>query len=200
MKTAQAITERSQSRFDAGLVVESDLLTAKVRLASRQQELIRVRNDLELARVQLNLAMGMPAESSFQLTESLAERALPVQVLAEVEKQALTNRPDLKRVSAEEAAQHQSVAIAKSSFGPRVNAFAGWEQDNPTFVAGGGANNWLGGIELQVDIFQGGAKRAEVSRQRARRKGSRIEASRHGGRPLGSPACLLRRGCQPPAG
>lgn len=167
VKTAQAITERSQSRFDSGLAVESDLLAAKVRMAARQQELIRARNDLELARAQLNLAMGMPAESSFEPAENLAERALPVPVLVEVEKQALTNRPELKRVNAEEAAQHETVAIAKSSFGPRVNAFAGWEMDNPTFVAGGGGNNWLGGIELQIDIFAGGAKRAELSRQRA---------------------------------
>ena len=167
LKTAQAITERSQSRFDSGLVVESDLLSAKVRLAARQQESIRANNDLELSRAQLNLAMGMPADSSFQLAEDLAEQALPVPVLAEVEKQALTNRPELKRVNAEEAAQHETVAIAKSSFGPRVNAFAGWEMDNPTFLAGGGGNNWLGGIELQIDIFQGGAKRAELSRQRA---------------------------------
>src|SRR5438045_184238 len=84
-----------------------------------------------------------------------------------MEKQALANRPDLQRVASEEAAQRQSVAIAKSSFGPRVNALAGWEMDNPTFVAGGGGNNWLGGVELQVDIFQGGAKRAELSRQQA---------------------------------
>jgi outer membrane protein len=167
MKTAQAILDRSQSRFDSGLVVESDLLTAKVRMAVRQQELIRARNDVALAQTQLNLAMGMPAESAFQLTESLSEQNLPVPALAEAEKQAINNRQDLKRVAAEEAAQHQSAAIAKSSFGPRVNAFAGWEMDNPTFVAGGGGNNWLGGIELQIDIFQGGAKRAELSRQRA---------------------------------
>ena len=57
--------------------------------------------------------------------------------------------------------------MAKSSFGPRVNAFAGWEMDNPTFVAGGGGNNWLGGVEVQFDIFQGGAKRAKLSRERA---------------------------------
>jgi len=166
-KTAQAIMDRSQARFDSGLVVESDLLTAKVRMAARQQELIRARDDLALARAQLNLAMGMPAESAFQLNDSLSERDLPVPPLAEAEKQAIKNRQDLKRVAAEEAAQHQSVAIAKSSFGPRVNAFAGWEMDNPTFVAGGGGNNWLGGIELQIDIFQGGVKRAELSRQRA---------------------------------
>ena len=51
-KTAQAIVERSQGRFESGLVVESDLLTAKVRLASRQQELIRARNNQALALAQ----------------------------------------------------------------------------------------------------------------------------------------------------
>lgn len=166
-KTAQSITDRSQVRFDSGLVVESDLLTAKVRMASRQQELIRARNNLDLARAQLSAAMGVPMDSLFQPADALAERSLAVPVLHEMEKQALTNRPDLKRLQSQEAAQQQSVAMAKSSFGPRVNAFAGWEMDNPTFVAGGGGNNWLGGVEVQFDIFQGGAKRAELSRQRA---------------------------------
>ncbi len=178
VKTSQSIMDRSQARFDSGLVVESDLLTAKVRMAARQQELIRARNNLDLARAQLSTAMGVPVDSLFQPAEALAERTLPVPVLQEVEKQALTNRPDLKRIQSEEAAQRQSVAIAKSSFGPRVNAFAGWEMDNPTFVAGGGGNNWLGGIEVQFDIFQGGAKRAELSRERAlRRESDSHEAS-----------------------
>ena len=166
-KTAQSIMERSRARFDSGLVVESDLLTAKVRMAERQQELIRARNNLEVARVQLNTAMGTPVESPFRLAEALAERTLPIPTLREVERQALTDRPDLKRIASEELAQRQSMSTAKSSFGPRVNAFAGWEMDSSTFVAGGGGNNWVGGIELQFDIFQGGAKRAELSRQRA---------------------------------
>jgi outer membrane protein len=166
-RTAQSIMDRSQVRFDSGLVVESDLLTAKVRMASRQQELIRARNNLDLARAQLSTAMGVPVDSLFQPAEALTERALSPPVLLEMEKQALTNRPDLKRIQSQEAAQQQSVAMAKSSFGPRVNAFVGWEMDNPTFVAGGGGNNWLGGVEVQFDIFEGGAKRAELSRQRA---------------------------------
>ena len=166
-KTAESIMDRSQARFDSGLTVESDLLTAKVRMAARHQELIRARNTLEVARAELNMAIGMPLDSSFQTTELLAERTLPALVLGEVEKQALANRPELKRIASEEAAQRQSVSMARSAFGPRVNAFAGWEMDNPTFLAGGGGNNWLGGIEVQFDIFQGGAKRAELSRQRA---------------------------------
>jgi len=166
-KTAKSIMERSQVRFDTGLVVESDLLSAKVRLAGREQELIRARNNLALARSQLNTAMGVPADAPYQPADSLAERALAVAPLADQERQALTTRPDLKRIEAQQSAQALSVAIAKSSFGPRLNAFAGWEMDNPTFLAGGGGNNWLGGIELQIDLFQGGAKRAALSRERA---------------------------------
>ncbi len=76
-KTAQSIMDRSQARFDSGLTVESDLLTAKVRIAARQQEVIRARNTLEVARAQLNTAMGMPLDAPFQTTEALAERTLP---------------------------------------------------------------------------------------------------------------------------
>jgi outer membrane protein len=166
-KTAKSIMDRSQVRFDAGMVVESDLLSAKVRLAGREQELIRARNNLELARAQLNTAMGVGADAQYQPADSLAEKNLAEPSLSELEQTALTTRPDLKRIEAQQSAQELSVAIAKSSFGPRLNAFAGWELDNPTFLAGGGGNDWLGGIELQIDLFQGGAKRAALSRERA---------------------------------
>jgi len=166
-KTAKSIMDRSQIRFDAGLVVESDLLSSKVRLASREQELIRARNNLEFARAQLNTAMGVAVETPYQPADALTERSLTVNSLPDLEQKALTTRPDLKRIEAQQSAQELSVAIAKSSFGPRLNAFAGWEMDNPTFLAGGGGNNWLGGIELQIDLFQGGAKRAALLRERA---------------------------------
>jgi outer membrane protein TolC len=166
-KTAQAIVERSQGRFESGLVVESDLLTSKVRLASRQQELIRARNKQALALAQLNVAMGLPIESLFDLTQPLSEPNLPPLVLHDLESLALTSRPDLKRITAERGAQRETVSMAKSAFGPQLNAFASWEMDNPTLSAGGGGNNWVGGMELKIDLFQGGAKRAELSRQRA---------------------------------
>jgi outer membrane protein TolC len=149
------------------VVVESDLLSAKVRLAARKQELIRAQNTLALARVQLSTSMGLSTENEFDPAEALAERNLPAMAIEDVEKKAVEMRPDLKRIRSEAEAQQQSVSIAKSSFGPRVNAFAGWETDNPTFVAGGGGNNWLAGIEVQYDLFEGGAKRARLSHERA---------------------------------
>ena len=167
MKTAEAILERSKNRVESGVVVESDSLSAQVRLATRKQELIRAQNNLAMARAQLSAAMGLSTQSDFEPADELTERNLPATPLEELEKQAIEKRPDLKRIRSEESAQQESVSIAKSSFGPRVNAFADWEADNPTLVAGGGGNNWVAGIEVQFDLFEGGAKQAQLSRERA---------------------------------
>jgi len=167
MKTAQAILDRGKNRFESGVAVESDFLSAQVRLAARKQELIHAEHNLALARVQLSIAMGISTENEFDPSDALEDRILPATSIEDAEKRALEMRPDLKRVRSEEAVQQQSVSIAKSSFGPRVNAFAGWEADNPTFVAGGGGNNWLAGVEVQIDLFQGGAKRAHLAHERA---------------------------------
>jgi outer membrane protein TolC len=59
-------TMDDQDGSDGGLVVESDLLSAKVRLASREQELIRARNNLELARAQRNTAMGVAVDVAYE--------------------------------------------------------------------------------------------------------------------------------------
>jgi outer membrane protein TolC len=166
MRTADSILETAKNRFQAGLVVEADYLSAQVNAAQRQQELIRARNDVALARVQLNNALGVPADSAYEPAAVLAERALPLSPLPDLEKQALETRPDLKQVKSQQAAQDKGAAAAKASFGPRLNAFASWEADNPAFTGGGG-NNWVGGLELQLDLFSGGQKQARLERERA---------------------------------
>jgi len=176
MQAAQAILERSKNRVESGLAVESDSLSAEVRLATRKQELIRAQNNLALARAQLSTAMGLSTRSDFEPSDLLVELDLPAKPLDELEKLAIERRPDLKRIRSEESAQEKSVSVAKSAYGPRVNAFASWEADNPTLFAGGGGNNWLAGIEVQFDVFAGGAKQAQLYREQARQE--KIAATR----------------------
>ena len=167
VKTALSILDRSKARFESGMSVESDLLNAQVRMASREEELVRAQNDRALALAELNLAMGLTSATSYEVADAISERDLPLGTMDESERTALNQRPDLKRIQSEESIQKLSVAIAKSSFGPRVSAFGSWQLDNPTFLAGGGGNSWMGGVELQFDLFTGGAKRAELNRQKA---------------------------------
>src|ERR1017187_1344458 len=57
MKAGQAILDRSKDRVESGVVVESDYLSARVRLATRRQELIRAQNKMALARAQLSTSI-----------------------------------------------------------------------------------------------------------------------------------------------
>ncbi len=63
LKTARAILDRSKDRLESGVVVESDTLSARVRLAARKQELIRAQNNLMLAHAQLITAIDVQSES-----------------------------------------------------------------------------------------------------------------------------------------
>ncbi len=166
-KTAQAIADNAHNRFQSGLVVESDYLAAQVNAAARQQELIRATNGVAVAQAQLATALGVAADTRYRPDAAVAERPLPQTPLPDAEKTALAERPDLKQVQLQEAATGEGVKMAKAAFGPRLNAFAGWELDNPTLFAGGGGNNWVGGLELQFDLFSGGQKTAQLTHAKA---------------------------------
>jgi outer membrane protein TolC len=166
VKTSQAILDRSQARFESGMVVESDLLSAKVDFAARQQERIRSQSAVQIARANLNRELGVPLDTDCQPAEILAERVFPTASESDLEKLALERRPDFAVATLQSDLQRKSESIAKAALGPRVNAFAGWQTDNPHF-AGGGGNNWTAGLEVQVDLFSGGAKLARIQAERA---------------------------------
>lgn len=164
--TAQSVLEQAKNRFDSGLVVESDFLSAQVGAAMRRQELIRARNAVSVAQMEFSVALGIANLISFKPMEELKEGRPAIGALRDLESTALNNRPDLKQIRLQEAAQQQSVSIAKASFGPKLNAFASWGTDTVNAFSNGG-NNWVGGLELKIDIFSGGAKKANLSQQRA---------------------------------
>jgi outer membrane protein len=174
-KTAKSIEEHSRNRVQAGLAVDADLLSAQVLTASREQELIRARNDLSYAAVALAITLGLSTEATPLPADVLADRELPSSDISSLETEALQKRPDLRRVRNEQSAQQQSVGIAKSAFGPRLNAFGSWQTDSPSPGWNGG-NNWTAGVELQFDLFSGGAKTAQLQRERA--NSDRIAAMR----------------------
>jgi len=141
-------------------------LSAQVATASRKHELIAAQNALSLARTQLALALGVSADTLFEPQEAPSERAFSPPPVAELEELAIETRPDLKRVNSELRGQEKSISAAKGAFAPRLNVFGSWEQDSPTPGWNGG-NNWIAGAELQLDLFDGESKRANLAMQKA---------------------------------
>ena len=166
VQTSQAILDHSEAKFEAGMVVESDRLSARVNRAARQQELIRARNAVEMARSALNHEMGIALETGYEPAEVLEERILPQANEAELQALAAAHRPDVAALNLRTDMQRTEAGMAKREMGPRVNVFASVEADNPHLTSGGGTN-WTTGVELQFDIFNGGAKTARLARENA---------------------------------
>ena len=152
VKTAQAMLDSSSARVEAGSAVEADALSARVNLASRQQELIRATSAEQLALTQFETALGVTLTPGQQPAAMLKEQTISAAPLEESEARALTHRPDLQAVAAQVGAQQNGVKAAKAAYGPRLDVFGSWQADNVSMFANG-SNNWVTGAELHIDLF-----------------------------------------------
>jgi len=166
VKSSQSLLGRARSNVEAGMSVEGDLLSAQVDHAARQQEFIRAENDVSIADARLNHELGVAAGTGYEFGEVLADRVFPSEPLDQLEARALDRRPELRGISLQQSIQQNNVKIAKAAFGPAVNAVGDWETDNPRF-SGGGGNNWMFGLEVRVDLFDGGTRLARLEQERA---------------------------------
>lgn len=174
VKTAQAMLDSSTARVESGSAVEADQLSARVNLASRQQELIRAKSDQQLAVTQFETALGVTLAPGQQPAALLKEHTIPAASLEESEAHALKQRPDLEALGSQVAAQQNGVKAAKAAYGPRLDVFGSWQADNPS-VFSNGSTNWLTGAELRIDLFSRD-REARLSAEKASL--SKIEAAR----------------------
>jgi outer membrane protein TolC len=164
-ETAQALYDQSRTRVDAGLVVESDALSAQVNLAARQQELIQAQGAEQTAWSELEAAVGIALPQGPAGLEQLAERSFAISPLVDEVEHAFKSRPDLGSLALQTAAQQAAVKSARAEFGPRVDAVGSWQTDRQSF-AGSGGSNWMAGAELRVDMLPL-EKRSRLQQERA---------------------------------
>ncbi|MFP5226866.1 MAG: TolC family protein [Acidobacteriota bacterium] len=163
-QTAEALLHDAQTRVKAGLAIDSDLLSAQVNLAARQQEKIAAEGAVDTAWAELEAAMGGPVNPHPEL-RPIEAKSFPAGALDEDVTKALAARPDLKALQQQTAAQHQAAKAAWSDYFPQVSAYGNWETDRQTF-AGDGGNNWVAGAQINFDILPL-SKRAHLAQARA---------------------------------
>ncbi|MGC1872642.1 MAG: TolC family protein [Acidobacteriaceae bacterium] len=163
--TAQALLADAKTKVHAGLAVDSDMLAAQVNLSEQQEACIAAEGDADVEWAQLEAAMGAETSSSRAMLQPIEARSFPDGVLADDIASALKARPDLKALRQQALAEGVAAKAARDSLAPTVSAYGNWELDNPNFTGGGG-NNWVAGVQLDLDIFPM-AKRAKLAQQRA---------------------------------
>ena len=162
VRTAEATAQRMAAMHQAGTVVDSDLLSAKVFVAQMKDRQIRAQNDLAIAQMQLARLMGLPVENQLELAGNLTEPNALAKSLQEWTQTALAERPALRAAQLEETAVDDERKAAKAEFGPTIALFGTTERDAMT-MAGPSGTNWTAGARLDFNLFAGGATKARMA-------------------------------------
>jgi len=162
LETAESSAQRMETMHQTGLLVDSDLLSAKVFVSQMKDRQIRARNDLALAEMQLAREMGMPLDTPAEPAATLAEPGMPAKTIEEWIHIALEQRPALRAAQLQETAMGEERKAAKAEFGPKIALFGSAERDAMT-LSGPSGTNWTAGARLDFNVFAGGAQKARVA-------------------------------------
>ena len=179
MRSAQADLDRAQAVRSAGMSTDVDVLSIRVHLASVREQQIRRAADLDVARAALNDALGLPLDTAHTLTTALTPLKLPEGLLADYEKNALSERPEARQVKLATSLAENQAATAHSSLLPQVGVHAAFEADRQRFYDRGGAN-WLVSIGLRWNLFNGFSDKARIEESKFALRRSEAEQERAG--------------------
>lgn len=166
VRAADSNQRRVETMQKAGLVVDSDLLSAKVFLAQMKDREISAQNSLEMAKMQLARELGFPPETRLEPAETLTTPLSLTKTPEEWEHLALEHRPSLRAAQLQYGATTSERKAAKADFGPKVGLFADFERD--AFTLGGpSGTNWTAGAHLEFNLYAGGAQRSRLAEAQA---------------------------------
>jgi outer membrane protein TolC len=165
VSSARAAEDSARARLQAGVALESDLLSVQVHRAGQEEELLKASTVERLARSALCFELGVPLERQFILVQQVAPLSGGATDLSTLQNAALQNRPDYGQTELALQQQELGVKAARSEFFPTVSLFGSWETDDQSFASRAG-NNWLAGMNIHFNLFDGRASAARLAESR----------------------------------
>ncbi|HEY3377882.1 MAG TPA: TolC family protein [Armatimonadota bacterium] len=161
----QAHVAQTEAQEAAGVAPHTAVLTAQVAAASAQVDLITAQNTANLARVNLNTAMGVDIRSPLHIAEA-TEPDIPVLTEEQAVKLALAQRPEVRRDTAQLLAAEANHKAARTGNLPALVASANYTP-NPGATAVGQQRSWALLLGVQWNFFDAGATSGAVETARA---------------------------------
>ena len=168
LEAARGTVRLTRDRFETGLVVESDVLQARVRESDAEAAVAEAERDAAIARAALNLELGRPLDTPFTLPAGLPE-APPeaTEPLAALVARALEARPDLRAAAAGVEAARAGLDGARAGRLPRLG-WSGAFQANAEDPSDDPGSHWSLGLGLTWTGFDGFATGARIDAARER--------------------------------
>ena len=182
LEQAQSFLGQQRLRFDAGSASELEVLRADVSAENLRPQVVEARNAAELATLNLKRLIDLPLTQPVELTTPLAAPPPGDTLPREAEVAGATRRAALLTAERLVSIREQQVRIARGSFLPQV-ALSGTygRQLFPQRPFDLGGETWLrdasATIGVQVPIFSGFRRQAELAEARIGVTQARLQAS-----------------------
>lgn len=171
LTTAAAYRDQAKDFFDHGLIQKSDYLMAEVRVLDLESKKVETEKSIEDASNALRHTIGMPGSGQIEPADSL--RAIETGEAPAAVDEVTENRSDMRAVKAGIDATAAQANMARTTFLPKLNAFANYELNND-HLSGTSGRNWMVGAMLQWNILSGFDQVGEV--EKAAAKQTNLEA------------------------
>ncbi|RMF63360.1 MAG: TolC family protein [Calditrichaeota bacterium] len=163
--------DRTQSMYEIGSVAQIDVYKQEVALGTDQINLINQRNIVDIARGNLNVAMGRDPETPIEIKDLDVLPSPPDFTLQDAMRIAVENNPDLRRFEFDMKSAEYGRKAAKGRYLPSIGLSLVYSRDNEKLrrVYGEFDKNFFiqVGASFDLNIFNGLADKAEVGRQTA---------------------------------
>lgn len=165
LRSAEADLKRAETRLTSGVATNADVMAIKVHVAAMREQRIRRGFELDMARAELNQAMGLPLDTRFDLGTPLKPAISAELNRAAIENEAAASRPETREAQLALKVADEQRKAARAALLPEFYLRAGVEADRQRFVTRGGAN-WLAAAGLRWTLFDGFANRARIDEVR----------------------------------
>ena len=153
--------EQIEASVKVGVRPEIDLAQARANVANARVQLINTQNAYEVAKNQLNAAMGVMANTDYEVADEEApaidEEDGPIDPLV---KRALDARPDIVALERQRDAQNKTIRSLRGAYGPSLVASSTASEQGTQL--NGMVPNWNIGLTLTWPIFQGGLTTGQI--------------------------------------
>jgi outer membrane protein len=161
---ASAALDAASERHRVGLSTIADVLQAQTARSQAELDLESLEGSLQVARGALAVAMGLPANTPFEIpdvpaTDSVFFVAQSVDSLIEL---AIRNRPELAEARAQAAASSSQIKVARSGYLPALS-FSAIGGNNASNVSGFAGNSYSVTLGVQMPVFTGFTNQYDVA-------------------------------------
>jgi outer membrane protein len=161
LKQFQQHYEIAKGFFEGGRSSKIDVTSAEVNLSAAGVNLLKAKNALRLARVNLNNAMGFPDAPEYEIFTELLYKSYEATIENALQR-AYNNRPDLLSIAKKKDALEKTIALNKKGYFPVLAGSAAYGYTGEDLSTRQDDKYWNVGLTLTFPLFTGLSTKYQV--------------------------------------